>query len=85
MGVSLVGVLLYFSLRRPRGQPRKDAAHTVSSPATMRYEKPELTGEDAYTETDAAERRTAEMAGDEIGFEMEGGRPARQMGILQAI
>ena len=81
MGVSLVGVLLYFSLRRARRQPRKDAAHTVSSPGPMRYEKPELAGEDAYKEMDAAERRTAELAGDEIRFEMEGGRPARHIRV----
>ena len=71
MGVALVGVLLYFSVRRLRRQPQKDSAHKGSSPGPIWYEKPELTGEDACKEMDTAERRTAELAGDETGVEMD--------------
>lgn len=84
VGVSLVGVLLHFSVRRLRTQPQKDSAHKASSAGSIWYEKPELTGEDAYKEMDTAERRAAELAGDETRFEMEG-TPARHTGNLQAI
>ena len=86
MGVSLVGVLFYFSVRRLRRQPQKekDSAHKGRSPGSRGYEKPELPGEDAYKEMDAAERRTAELAGDGIRLEMDG-TPARHTGSSNAI
>ena len=40
-------------------------------PGSQRYEKPELTGEDARKELDAADRRNAELAGGEQQMRME--------------
>ena len=38
---------------------------------SKQYEKPELTGEDARKEMDAAERRTAELPGNGTRIELE--------------
>lgn len=78
VGASLVGVLLYFLVRRLRRQHKRDIAHAgtstnaeVTPPGSRRYEKPELTGEDARKEMDAAERRRAELSGQQVRMEME--------------
>ena len=84
MAILFIGILHYLSVRRPRRQPQKDSAPKGSSPASIRYEKPELTGEYAYKEMDNTERRTAELAGDETRFELDG-TPARHTGNLQAV
>ena len=80
VGVSLATILVYFLIRRLRSQHQRDIVHTGTSTnpeikprGSKRYEKPELTGEDARTELDAAaERRRPELAGEEpdrIGLE----------------
>ena len=84
MGVSLAGVLLYFLVRRLRRKPQRDMAHASTSTEAGvgmsgsrcyekpgRYEKPELTGEDARKEMDAAERRKAELPGQESVMEVD--------------
>ena len=43
----------------------------IEPPGSRRYEKPELTGEDARKELDAAERRKPELAGEQTRMEME--------------
>ena len=40
-------------------------------PGSKRYEKPELTGEDARKELDATGRRGAELRGDEPRMELD--------------
>ena len=40
-------------------------------PGSRRYEKPELTGEDARKELDATETRGAELRGDEPRVELD--------------
>ena len=76
MGISAIGLLLYFSIRQLRRRPRKDLVHTnilrnaeVTPPGSRRYEKPELTGESARM--DATERRRAELSGYEPKIEMD--------------
>lgn len=71
VGVSLAGIILYFLLRRLRRQHQRDTVHAGTSTnavveplGSRRYEKPELTGEDARKELDAAEGRKAELAGE---------------------
>ena len=78
VGASLAGTLLYFLVRRLRRQYQRDMVHTgtstnaeVKPPGLRRYQKPELTGEDARKELDATERRKAELAGEQIWMEME--------------
>ena len=78
VGVSLAGGLLYFLIRRLRRQPQRDMAHAgtstnagVTMSGSRRYEKPELTGEDARKEMDAAERRKAELPGQETVMEVD--------------
>ena len=78
VGISTVGLLLYFSIRQLRRRPRGDQAHAgtltdadVTPPGSRRYEKPELTGEDARKELDATERRGAELSADDPGVEMD--------------
>ena len=83
VGFSLLGALLYFAGRRLQRQPQRDLAHKGSSPGSIWYGKPELTGEDAYKEMDAAERRTAELVGDETRMEMDG-TPAMNRGNPRA-
>ena len=43
----------------------------VEPPGSRRYEKPELAGEDAHKEPDAAGRREAELAGEQTRTEMD--------------
>ena len=83
MGMSLAGILLYFLVRRLRRQHKRDIAYASTStnaevkpPGSRRFEKPELTGEDAHKEMDAAERRRAELSGQQTRMEMEA-MPAR--------
>ena len=78
MGVSFAGILLCFLIRRLRRQHQRDIVHTSTSinakvepPGSRRYEKPELTGEDARKELDAAERRKPELAGEQTRMELE--------------
>ena len=78
VGVSLAGILLYFLVRRLRRQHQSDIVHPGAStnaeiepPGSRRYEKPELTGEDARKEMDAAERMKPELAGEQTRMEME--------------
>ena len=78
MGISAIGLLLYFSMRQLRRRPQKDLVHAdvlrnaeVTPPGSRRYEKPELTGESARRELDAAERRRAELSGDEPKIKMD--------------
>ena len=78
MGVSLAGILLYFLVRRLRRQHQSDIVHPgtwtnaeVEPPGSRRYEKPELTGEDARKEMDAAERMKPELAGEQTRMELE--------------
>ena len=73
-GVSLAGLLLYFLVRQLRRPGRRDKAHATSTNAPLvsrRYEKPELTGEDARKEMDAAEKRKAELPGSGTSMELE--------------
>lgn len=79
MGSLLVGLLLYFFIRPPRGYSRRDSAHAKTSESSeglrsgsTRYEKPELVGEDARKEMDAAERRKPELSGEDARKEMDG-------------
>ena len=78
MGVSLTGIVLFFLVRRLRRQHQRDRVHTGTSTdarvillGSERYEKPELTAEDARKELGAAERRGAELAGGQTGIELE--------------
>ena len=78
VGISTVGLLLYFSIRQLRRRPRGNQAHAgtltdveVTPPGSRRFEKPELTGEDARKELDATERRGAELSGDKPRMEMD--------------
>ena len=75
MGVSLAGLILHFLVRRLRRQAQRDMADVgTSTDAPLRprrYKKPELTGEDARKEMDAAERRKAELSGEVTRIEME--------------
>ena len=78
VGVSLAGILLYFLVRRLRKQHQRDIVHAgtstnaeVEPPGSRRYEKPELMGEDARKEMDAAERMKPELAGEQTRMEME--------------
>ena len=78
VGVSLASMLLYFLVRRLRRQHERDMVYAdtstnaeVESPGSRRYEKPELTGEDARKELDTAERRQAELAGEQTRTEMD--------------
>ena len=68
-------MLLYFLVRRLPRPFRRDIAHastSIKAPLdSRRYEKPELTGEDARKEMDAAESRTAELPGEETRMEMD--------------
>lgn len=85
MGLSLVGALLYVRVRRLRRQPQQqDSAHKGSGPGTTRYEKPELSAEDAYKVMDIAARRTAEQAGDQDRVEIDGIQ-VRHTGTLKAV
>ena len=77
VGVSLTGILLYFLVRRLRRQQQRDMVHTGTSTKaevvplrSRRYKKPELTGEDARKELDAAERKH-ELAGEQTRVELE--------------
>ena len=78
MGVSLAGILLYFLVRWLRRQQQRNIVPTgtltnaeVEPPGSRRYEKPELSGEDACKELDATERRKAELVGGLNRMEME--------------
>ena len=78
VGISTVGLLLYFSIRQLRRRPRRDQTYAgtltdaeVIPLGSRRYEKPELTGEDARRELVATERRGAELSGDEPRMEMD--------------
>ena len=78
VGVSLTGILLYFLVRRLRRQQQRDMVHTGTSTKaevvplrSRRYKKPELTGEDARKELDAAERRKPELAGEDARKELD--------------
>ena len=84
VGFLLAGVLLYFLVRRLQRQPQRDITHagtstdagvTISGSRLYEkpghYEKPELTGEDARKEMDAAERRKAELPGQETVMEVD--------------
>lgn len=78
MGVSLADILLYFLILRLSRQHQRDLVHagTSTNPeieprGSRRYEKPELTGEDARKELDAAERRRPELAGEPTRIELE--------------
>ena len=78
MVVSLAGILLYFLGRRLRRQHQRDKVHAgtstnaeVEQPGSQRYEKPELTGEDARKQLDATERRKPELAGEQTRVELE--------------
>ena len=52
---------------------------STEAPLDLRqYEKPELTGEDARKELDAAGRRTAELLGNGTSIELEA--PQQRMG-----
>lgn len=74
-GVSLAGLLIYFLVHRLRRQARRDITHTSTSTeaplGSRRFEKPELMGEDARKEMDAAERRKAELPGNGTSMELE--------------
>ena len=56
----------------------------VESPGSKRYEKPELTGEDARKELDATERRIPELAGEQTRMEMDA-LPAENRGIHELL
>lgn len=74
VGVSLAGLLIYFLIRWLRRHARRDidADTSINAPlGSRRYEKPELTGEDARKEMNAAERRKAELPGNGISIEPE--------------
>ena len=78
MGVSLAGIVLYFLVRRLRRQHQRNREHTRTSTdaevillGSERYEKPELTAEDARKELEAVERRGAELAGGQTRIELE--------------
>ena len=78
VGISTVGLLLYFSIRQLRRRPRTDQVHAGTltdaertPPGSRRYEKPELTGEDARRKLVATERRGAGLSGDEPRMEMK--------------
>ena len=75
-GASLAGLLIYFLVRRLRRQARRDMARAGTSRTaplgSRRYEKAELTGEDARKEMNAAaESREAELPGNGTNFELE--------------
>ena len=74
-GVSLAGLLIYFLVHRLRKQARRDKAHAGTSTEAplglRRFEKPELMGDDARREMDAAERRKAELPGNGTSIELE--------------
>ena len=78
--VSLARILLYLLVRWRQRQRQKgmvDAststtnAEIKSSLVTGRYKEPELAGEDARKEVDAAERGKAELAGEHARMELD--------------
>ena len=78
MGASFAGILLYTLVRRLRRQYQRTIVHAgtstnaeVEQPGSQRYEKPEMTGEDARKQLDAAERRKPELAGEQTRVELE--------------
>ena len=79
MGVSLTSILLYFLVRRLQRRCHRELVDAstrtttaeVEPPDSRRYEKPELTGEDARKEMDAAERGRVELAGEQTVMELE--------------
>ena len=82
MGVSLAGILLYFLGRRLRRQHHREIVHAststnagTESPGSTRYEKPELTGEDARKELNTAERRKPELTGEDARKELDPASP----------
>ena len=93
VGISLAGVLLYFLVRRQlRRQDQRDMVQAgtstnaeVTPPGSKRYEKAELPGEDARHELDAAERRRAELDGEQTIMEMEAIVAAGNRGVIHEL
>ena len=81
MGASLAGIALYFLVRWLRRRHQSDGVNTGTSTqdaepillllGSERYEKPELTAEDARKELEGGKRRGAELAGSQTAMELE--------------